>query len=248
MPRTPEERARIARENGAKSKGPVTPEGKAAASRNAMKNGEHASTHAIYKPHHTVLSNEDRQEFYRLVDELIEIYAPMNQITRDIVNQIARTRWQIERLTNCLTLQWQFAMVDAVQQPLGVANDLAEAKVMTLSSHAVYSTNGVVYRMNRQIDQLGQRIARLERRIDFVHRHFPNAAAEPVENKEVPPPTPENEAENEPVIYITENSPKVIEAYRLRYPGRKIVVLPPDNVARGIDEPDDLPNVPRKAA
>ena len=35
-------------------------------------------------------------------------------------------------------------------------------------------------------------------------------------------------------------------AARAAYPGRKIVVLPPDNVAKGIEEPDDMPVAPRK--
>ena len=52
--------------------------------------------------------------------------------------------------------------------------------------------------------------------------------------------------ENEPIIYITENTPRVIEAYRAQYPNHKIVVLPPDNVAKGIEEPDDMPPAPRK--
>ena len=70
---SPEERARIARENGAKSRGPVTPEGKAASSRNAIKTGEHANSKSVYTPHPSVLTNEDRQGFFRLVDDLIQI-------------------------------------------------------------------------------------------------------------------------------------------------------------------------------
>jgi len=248
MPQTPEERARIARENGAKSRGPVTPEGKLAASRNAIKTGEHSTTHSVYTPHPTVLSNEDRQAFYRLIDELLEIYMPANQVAAEIVNRIAAAQWQITRLNQCLTLHWQFAMVDAVNQPLGVVEELAEAKVMSLSARALHTGDNVALRINRQIDQLELRIARLERRLNFVHKNFPNAATEPVgENTELNPDSDAPASENEPIIYINENHPSVIAAYRAAYPGRKIVILAPDKVALRIDEEDDLPPAPRKS-
>ena len=54
------DRAKIARENGAKSQGPITEEGKAASSQNANKSEEYAQ---ILSPHHAVLCNEDRAAY-----------------------------------------------------------------------------------------------------------------------------------------------------------------------------------------
>jgi hypothetical protein len=49
-------------------------------------------------------------------------------------------------------------------------------------------------------------------------------------------------------VYVTEPTPEVLAAYRREFPGHKIVVLPPDDVAKGIDIEDDLPPAPRRAA
>ena len=50
----------------------------------------------------------------------------------------------------------------------------------------------------------------------------------------------------EPPIYITENSPEVIKAYKQQFPNREIIVLPPDDVAKGINLEDDMPLAPRR--
>ena len=245
---SPEERARIARENGAKSRGPVTPEGKAASSRNAIKTGEHANSKSVYTPHPSVLTNEDRQGFFKLVDELIQIYVPANQLALDIVNEIAQARWLIDRLQHCLTLQWQFALAEIAAKPCPVIPEVQEAYNMATAAKALYSETHVL-RMTNEIRRHHTHIARLERRLRFVHANFPAVASpQPVETEELTETeTPETE-ENEPIIYVTENTPRVIEAYRAQYPNHKIVVLPPDNVAKGIEEPDDLPLAPRRAA
>ena len=144
MPQTPEERARIARENGAKSKGPVTPEGKAASSRNAIKTGEHSTSKSVYTPHPSVLTNEDRQGFFQLVDELVQIYNPANQLALDIVNEIANARWYIDRLQHCLTLQWQFALVDLAGKPSPVIAEVQEAYNLATAAKVLYSDTHVM--------------------------------------------------------------------------------------------------------
>ena len=245
---SPEERARIARENGAKSRGPVTPEGKAASSRNAIKTGEHANSKSVYTPHPSVLTNEDRQGFFRLVDELVQIYSPANQLALDIVNEIANARWYIDRLQHGLTLQWQFALVDLAGKPSPVIPEVQEAYNLAAAAKALYSETNVM-RMTNEIRRHHAHIARLERRLRFVHSNFPAVAnPQPVETDELPEVETPKLAENEPIIYVTENTPRVIEAYRAQYPNYKIVVLPPYNVAKGIEDPDDMPPAPRKGA
>ena len=94
-----EEKAKVARENGSKSHGPTSEEGKAKSARNGIKTGEFATKLAAFvPPDSAVLCNEDRQKYFILLDQLIQIYAPINQESMNLVRQIAIARWQIERL------------------------------------------------------------------------------------------------------------------------------------------------------
>ena len=69
-----EERARIARQNGAKSCGPKTEEGKSKSARNGIKTGEFATKLAKFvPPDSAVLCNEERQAYFNLVDQLTQI-------------------------------------------------------------------------------------------------------------------------------------------------------------------------------
>ena len=235
------DRAKIARENGAKSQGPITEEGKATSSQNANKAEEHAQKIALFlPPHHAVLCNEDRDAYNHLLKELIEIYQPLNQLAVGIVREIATARWQVERLNYCLTSQWNLAVVDSANTPSTVAPELTEIETMARSVHALYTSGAVAHRINRQIDQLELRIARFERRLKFVHANFPTVANQT--------PAAEETQINEPTVYITENNPGVIKAYKRQFPHSKIVVMPADDVANGIETEDDMPVAPRKAA
>ena len=127
-----------------------------------------------------------------------------------------------------------------------VIPEVQEAYNMATAAKALYSETHLM-RMTNEIRRHHAHIARLERRLRFVHANFPTVAqSQPVENEELSETETPKSEENEPIIYVTENTPRVIEAYRARYPNHKIVVLPPDNVAKGIEEPDDMPPAPRK--
>jgi hypothetical protein len=270
MPKlTKEERAAISRANGAKSRGPKTDAGKQRSARNAIKSGEHANKFAhLVPPHCAVLLNEDRQAFYRLFDELIHIYRPCNQEAANIVKQIAIARWQIDRLNTALTMTWNAAINDACHEPTTAAPELADYQAVLLGHLSVFQGNHFpVERINRQIDRLERRIQQLRRAIRDVHTHFPNVAPEPkpvaatpgkdakrtqsktqpdVENTEVTttviPGFEQIPDPSEPPLYVTEHDEMVLQAYRREFPGRRIVLLPPDDVALGrYRDDDDLP-------
>jgi hypothetical protein len=79
-----------ARRNGARSRGPVTAEGKARSSRNALK-------HGLASPGHIILEGEDAAGFEALRASLIEEYEPDGAVASQLVDRLAITFWKQSR-------------------------------------------------------------------------------------------------------------------------------------------------------
>ena len=84
------------RRNGAMSKGPTTPEGKAIASRNHTIHGLCADNKAV------VIEGEDPEAWDELLQETIRDFNPINGTELDLVTEIAVARWRIRR---CWTME-----------------------------------------------------------------------------------------------------------------------------------------------
>src|SRR5436305_13481477 len=76
-------------QNASHSTGPKTPEGKAAAARNATKHGLSGAF--------TVLPHEDQDEFDVLLATLRDELQPANQHETFLVEQMAQSRWRLAR-------------------------------------------------------------------------------------------------------------------------------------------------------
>ena len=85
--RTKEE---VARENGAKSHGPVTPEGKARSSQNA-------ATHSLSTCNVVCLTHEDQQRYDEHHLSYTNVWKPVNIIEVDLVEEMAASKWQERR-------------------------------------------------------------------------------------------------------------------------------------------------------
>jgi hypothetical protein len=83
-------KSEAARANGAKSQGPVTPEGKARSSRNSLRHGFRSET--------VVLPHEDASHFEQLRDSYVDDLQPANQSQLDLVDTMAAARWRLNRL------------------------------------------------------------------------------------------------------------------------------------------------------
>jgi len=80
---------RSARANGALSRGPVTPEGLARSSQNALKHG--LASRCI------VLGNESESEFQQLRQAYLLRFNPQTEIEAALVEQLVAARWRMER-------------------------------------------------------------------------------------------------------------------------------------------------------
>jgi hypothetical protein len=83
-------KTQTSRANGAKSRGPVTPEGRAKSSRNSLRHG--LSAKAILLP------AESREQFQLLLDAHIQQFQPANAVEMDLVEAMAVARWRLRRI------------------------------------------------------------------------------------------------------------------------------------------------------
>jgi hypothetical protein len=85
-------RAVASRRNGAKSRGPKTPEGKARASRNALK-------HGLTAERWIVLYDEDTKAFDALLEAWETRFAPADDTEAVLVRRLAEADWRLRRAT-----------------------------------------------------------------------------------------------------------------------------------------------------
>jgi hypothetical protein len=235
----PSHTARSQKKENAKS--PVTPSNTANAS----------APQCLSAPHYATICNEERQDYFNLPDELIEVFQPKNKFAEALVRDIADARWQILRIEICITNHWNFTLIEFGHQPITVTPELGELQVIDKAAKA---NQALISRFNRDIDKLHMRISRLERTLRTIHQHYPAAEKTPEQTNPKTPPPPSQPVENTPIdptyppVFVTENTPNVIAFFRQMFPGRHIVVLPNDDVAKGSEINDDMPDIPRKVA
>jgi hypothetical protein len=83
-------RAEASRRNGAKSRGPKTPEGKARSAQNALKHGLRAQKYIV-------LPEEDAAEFAGLEAAMIEELAPVGALQTVLARRVAIAAWRLAR-------------------------------------------------------------------------------------------------------------------------------------------------------
>lgn len=79
-----------ARTNGAKSEGPVTPEGKERSSQNATRHGLNSKA--------VVLANESQEAYDELLATIRREWQPQGPTENDLVRDMADARWRLRRI------------------------------------------------------------------------------------------------------------------------------------------------------
>ena len=98
-------RAIASRANGAKSKGPITEEGKRRSSHNAMRHGLLADL--------VVLKHECPKTFQQVLDQHIAKFNPADDVELDAVEEMAAAHWRIRRAWGIETSLMNHAMTKA---------------------------------------------------------------------------------------------------------------------------------------
>ena len=113
-------RAQQSRINGAKSQGPITPEGKLTCSRGALKHGLTAEKHAI-------LDIENPAEFKAVLDAAIAEFRPSSLFTTRLVEKLAHVDWRTERLAMLETAYLNHKVNEAAGLPVPAQDPLTQA-------------------------------------------------------------------------------------------------------------------------
>src|SRR5271155_613333 len=95
-------KSETARINGAKSHGPVTPEGKARSAANSRRHGLAAAS--------IVLPGESAEDFQLLLADYIDQFKPQTGVESDLVETMAAARWRLRRLLAIETHQFDLEM------------------------------------------------------------------------------------------------------------------------------------------
>src|SRR3954469_9430322 len=92
-----------ARRNGAKSRGPVTKQGKARSSRNAIKHGLSSG--------YGILVNNERDELYEImIFDYLHRFQPADRVETDLVERMVAAQWTICRMTNIISAMHDLQM------------------------------------------------------------------------------------------------------------------------------------------
>jgi hypothetical protein len=87
-----EDQKQASRNNGAKSKGPVTPEGRSKSARNRIR-------HNLAGAHTILLSTENPDEYLAHVNDYIVRFQPIDGVERDVVHRMIAAAWREKRIS-----------------------------------------------------------------------------------------------------------------------------------------------------
>ena len=175
------EQARI---NGAKSKGPTTPDGKARSAMNALKHGRYAKSA-------TTIDIEDDIAFSELLDAYNAQFAPQSIIEARVVNEIAHIDWTLTRWRAIETAQINRAY--DIRNPIytGVENVPDRVQILAVALEAAVNVSRFPYYINARITRLLSERNSALRTLASIRRANPNIALQPLflpsDNNILPP-------------------------------------------------------------
>jgi hypothetical protein len=212
-----ERKAEIARENGAKSKGPLTEETKQKSARNAITHGERAKLlKLVVPPHSACLANEERQGFYKLYDHLMAKYRPSDETEQGIVREIADFQWKSHRNKQMETAIFNRELMRQATRTPGTLPELRDLEISVAAQEAL-TGNKTIAELRKDTQLCLRAINQLQRRLKDLQKTWPAAAPVPPapEKDELDERTDENMQNTAPKYDINGPvTPNVVNLYR----------------------------------
>jgi hypothetical protein len=149
-----ESQIQASRENGSRSHGPATPEGKLASSRNATKHGMLSGT--------IVLKCESTDRFLELVNTLLEEFQPQTPFEESLIENMAIARWRQMRIQGL--------------EKAGMDYEMRKQAEMASSTEDSATRAAIVFRNlsdnSRSLDLINRYETRYDRQYYRAHRCF----------------------------------------------------------------------------
>ena len=138
------------RENGSKSHGATTPEGKARIVNANLQSGVFADTH--------ILGWEDQGEFQELKDEYYASHPPASPEARCLLDQIVMCEWHLRRFLEVENALWDQLFETSPQYTDGCANALRQGdQTFTRLQHRINSTRRAFHTALKELERLEAR-------------------------------------------------------------------------------------------
>ena len=205
-----------ARKNGAKSHGPVTPEGKARSSQNGATHG--------FKSRRIVLRNESVEIYNLILDAYNGIFQPVDIFESDCVQHMVNARWLIRRAEALTTAVYDLAIIRSEAELKAKYDNLDSATEtaasLTLEDHKHINCymkyeDRALFRFNRNYRLLtdyrkrkgGPALPSKEEAIE-CEAPFPYNDKAPEPTPEPPPPAPTPD----PVVSVVSDEPPKADA------------------------------------
>jgi len=151
-----ERQQQASRANGSKSRGPVTPAGKLASSRNAITHGMLSGT--------IVLQGESTDRFLSLVAALHEEFQPQTPFEQSLIDNMAVARWRQMRVWGLE----KAGMEHEMRRQAGLSNSISTEDPATRASLAFRTLSDD----SRSIELINRYDSRYERQYYRAHRRF----------------------------------------------------------------------------
>lgn len=149
-----------ARNNGRRSLGPVTREGKARSSQNALKHGLYSKV--------VVLRNESAELYGSLVDDYLAEYSPATRREHDLVLHLANCAWRLNRILTMETAALDHRIDKQRQEVAAETVAIDEGTRAAVAFSSLADTSRTLTMLSRYESRLGRSIERSEERLALL--------------------------------------------------------------------------------
>jgi len=200
MKQISEARRAAARANGAKSHGPVTPEGKAKSALNAITHGLTASA--------LVLTTESKEKYAALLASYLEKCNPDGPIENDLVEEMVAAKWQQRRVASMIAALLDVTMDRMEKEIRDEFENIDNAARTALAFDKQAGQSATLALLNRYATRHARdyhRALNQLRQIQFDRRDQNDPPSSPVEksqNEPKPDVNPELSTTSEPEVTV----------------------------------------------